>query len=169
MREIRSVPVTIVAEHLPVDSFRDGLSIAHFTWPDLQPRDTYTVALNDFVSLELDGHLPVRPSSVSLYDEADKASIESLANVFGEEFTRVLKSARFLGVATLGNFSLSDDQRHTIARLQQSSPSTPPILRGLTTVMEKEHSVKPETMPGISLPSIPQTRLFLPFRAKKAA
>lgn len=169
MKGVNSLPVTIVAEYIPADNFRAGLSIAHFNWPDLQPRDTYTIALDNFVSLELDGHLPVRPSAVSLYDDADKTSKETLSATLGEEFTRLLESARFLGVSTLSNYALSEEQRRAIAVIQQNSPSTPPILRGLTLAMQKESETVRTTITAPDNTSSLRPRLLLPFMTKKAA
>lgn len=144
MRGLRSTPVTVITEHIPADSLRSGLVVAQFAWPDVQPREVYTIALGEFVSLELDSHLPVRPNSVSVYDDTDEASIRILNQAFGPEFTDVISNTRSIGFTAIRNFSLTEEQRHFIAGIQAKSPSTPPILRSLVTGMESAHHIGPD-------------------------
>jgi hypothetical protein len=140
MRDLKSSPVTVITNHFPGNEFRDGMSVAKFIWPEGERTGTYTIALDGFVSITLDDSFPVKPYSVTLFDEGGDASVNLIKTAFGEEFADTLSSTKRLGMAAMGDFRLSEENRHTIAYLQAYSPSTPEHLLESATGMVLQHS-----------------------------
>ncbi len=134
MSDLRSEAVAVNVEHL---SDR-GLSVARFEWPDYDNPQTYTIAINRYVSLELDQHSPVRPNAVRVYDDGAELSAEVLSTLVGRELTEAMLAAQKVGFTAL-TVSLSPDNRFAIAGLQAASPSTPPVLRKGCETMVAEH------------------------------
>jgi hypothetical protein len=117
-----------------------GLSVVHFGWSEEIPRDSYTIPLSPNVSLELDKHFPLRPNSVSVYDQISCEEVGQLDIYLPETITDALLKARRLGTQIL-IAEFNDENRHELLRLQATNPATPPTLRVATYAMMGQYGV----------------------------
>ena len=104
------------------------LTTADLLWPTQQPKHTYTIDVTDHLSIELDTHLPVRPSRVRTYNSQD---LEQVSGFFGAGLAEVMADAprtKGLGVIAL---RLGRVERKAIAELQIESSSTPPLIKDI--------------------------------------
>lgn len=117
--------ISVLIEHLP----EDEVTVAQFEWSNAPPEDTYTIPVGLNISIEFDGHFPVRPKSIQRYDNHETDEAESaLGELFGEEMVVSMDDARKAGNIVL-TLVLSPENRAKLAELQLSSPSTPHKLR----------------------------------------
>jgi hypothetical protein len=112
----------------------DDRLVARFFWADGKPEETYRIKVSDNVEIDMDMHLPVRPSAV--YIQRPGADGEELAPYAGEEL-----SGRLTGPLSMYaiNMSLSSDTRFRIARMQVEAKNTPELLREACSAMLSEH------------------------------
>jgi len=103
------------------------VTTAEFTWSIEQPKETYTVDIEDSVSVEFGKNFPVRPMGVNWVDEGI-GSETVLDRLFGKEFTKGMQLAREVGFISM-QLVLSEENRAELAELQFHSPSTPTLLK----------------------------------------
>lgn len=110
-------------------------------WPIEQPTATYTVDVNESLSVTFDVDFPVRPSAVHWLRDNRIGAETPLDELFGRDFTDAMITARGVGAASL-RLTLDDDNRQALARAQSHSPSTPDLLREAAAAKLKEIQVQ---------------------------
>lgn len=116
--------VTVFGEY----SAEDRLTVTSFVWPTPNTIDTYTIAPNEGLSLELDKHFPVRLAKIALYDTAQEGSAELISLIVGEEVSEQMRNTPRVGQFIM-NTNITLDNRLILAHIQAVNPSTPPALR----------------------------------------
>ena len=131
---------TVFAEHFP----EDQLTVATFIWPQANPVDTYTIAPNADLSLELDKCIPIRLARLVLYDNANPETIDVISLVASRDLADALspgsKAADFMLA-----LSIDTPNRIALAKLQATSPSTPPLLRYACILMLNANNIPRDT------------------------
>lgn len=122
-------PPSILVEHRPSEETVVGT----IDWPYVQPAETYDIAVNADVSLQLDTKFPVRLASIAARNV--DTSAELLRTLVGETVTVAMQAAPTVGLCTL-QLALSKENRLAIARLQLANAHTPPgIQRACRTLI----------------------------------
>jgi hypothetical protein len=116
--------VPVLGEYFP----DDALTTASFGWPEIDPHDSYTIAPNSGLSIELDTHFPMRILSITLYNHAAAQSEALLTAITSAELSRSMAEASQLGHFVL-DVTLSRPARLMIARMQIDNPSTGSAMR----------------------------------------
>lgn len=149
MSGLSSERIPIIAENVPGSRLLGGFLVARFMWPEGPAKDTYTVAPSPETSLELDAHIPVRPQTLRVFHEASRAENSILEVLVGANVAAALQETRGVGSTTIFA-ALTEMNRFAIASLQAESPSTPPRLRELCTVMAATHNEYANLIPSIA-------------------
>ena len=117
----------------------DQLTVVSFIWPQPNSPDTYTIAPNPNLSLELDRHYPIRLARIALYDPGIEQSGQMLTELVSPQLTnQLLKGSNAADFMMSISFSL--DNRLSLANLQIASPSTSPSIRGACAAMIRANS-----------------------------
>jgi hypothetical protein len=134
--------VTVFSERFP----QDELTVASFVWPEPNTPDTYTIAPNTGLSLELDAHYPVRLARIVLYDTGITDSIELLGTLASPELADGLMQGKDTAPFVM-SITIQRASRLLLAQMQLASPSTPPHMRRACAAMltaNKAENTAPE-------------------------
>jgi len=133
-----SPQITVFGEYFP----QDQLTVASFMWPRKNSAETYTIAANETLSLELDKKYPVRLTRIALYDAGVERSEELIRQLTSAELSQKMVEAPRIGQFVLG-LDLSTRSRLLLARFQAADPSTPPHIRRACSSLLSAHQPLP--------------------------
>jgi hypothetical protein len=113
-----------------IDPVDERTTAARFFWPFVKPDEEYppySVSVTPNLVAEMDTRFPVVPTALVLYED-DPASRQPLEQIVGREISDLIYRAKEIGGAVVP-FTLKDEGRLAIARLQFEYPQTPEHIR----------------------------------------